>query len=143
MKLDRRKIRGWLGIAIFAAAGLYVVSRMSGREIGFGALFILGAIPAALAFLAIWEFAPRLWRKLFPPPPLWAAPREVSALFEAEAFSALEPRLELLASHERESLWRDRETRQLWLATAFDFEFTENHVYAPVGEPPAWYVTPG
>ena len=127
MKLDRRKIRGWLGIAIFAAAGLYVVSRMSGREIGFGALFILGAIPAALAFLAIWEFAPRLWRKLFPPPPLWA----------------LEPRLELLASHERESLWRDRETRQLWLATAFDFEFTENHVYAPVGEPPAWYVTPG
>lgn len=136
--VDRRRARGWAAVALFAAAAIFVLKDKSARELGVGAAIAVGLVALAFAFLAVWAFAPHLWRRLFPPPPPWVAPRAVSALFEADVFGKLQPRLDLLATRERESLWRDRETRQLWLSTAWDHEFTQNEVFEPVREPPDW-----
>ncbi len=142
MTINRQKAWGWVGIAAFAAAGLFVLKDKSASQLGLAAavflvsLTIVGAAVVA-AFLAR-EGLGRLWKRQFPPPPLWEKPRPVSALFEAELFAPLKPRLDLLEEDGRAALWRDRETGQFWSAFDWDFEFTQETIFTPIATREGW-----
>lgn len=136
MPLNRQKTVGWIGLAIFGAAAAFVLKDKNPGDVLVAFLIFAGCLAVVVAGFLLWEGAGRLWRRINPPPPLWIKPREVSALFDQDLFAALQPRLECLREDGRESLWRDRDTGQLWKAVAWDYEFTENVVYTPVDQIP-------
>lgn len=143
MRLNRQKATGWIGLALFAVAAAYVLKDKNPRHVLGALLIFAGCLAVVVAGFFLWEGAGRLWRKLNPPQPLWIKPREVSALFDQELFAALQPRLDRLQQDGRDSLWRDRETGQLWKAAAWDYEFTENVIYTPVDQIPEEWRHPG
>lgn len=138
MAFDRQKTLGWVGIAVFVAAGVYVLKDKSAWQLGLAAAILFGCLAlVAAAFLAS-EALGRLWKRLFPPPPLWEKPRAVSALFEDALFAPLKPRLDLIEVDGRAALWRDRETGQLWSAFDWDYEFTQETIFTPIATRDEW-----
>ena len=126
-------------LAGFGAAAVYVLKDIPPSHI----LLFLVLFAVAIGFIVLLAWASealeRRRKRLFPPPPLWRKPRPFSALFEAELFAALEPRLGRLAEDQRASLWEDRETGQLWSAYDWDFEFTTDRRFEPIARREDWH----
>ena len=127
-----------LVLAVCATGLFYLVKGIS-PPVRALALLALGLVCSLAVALVLGGNRFALWvKRRFPPRPLWEKPRPVSALFERELFEQLFKRLDLLEREDQASLWRDRESGQLWSAFAWDYEHTAETTFTPLAERSQW-----
>ncbi len=134
----RGRISALLVLVVCATGLFFLLKAMTppARALALSALGLACGLAVA-AVLGGARFA--LWvKRRFPPRPLWEKPRAVSALFERELLDQLLVRLDLLERDDQASLWRDRESGQLWSAFAWDYEHTAETIFTPLAERSQW-----
>ena len=135
----------WLVIAAFTGTWIWLIAdrwRQVGltgllSDAGLVVLVAIGMVSVVAFSLLVGTLAARVRKYLFPIPPPWKEVRIVHQHRDRDDYNLLIARLEKLdqpTSHERVSVYRDRETGQLWQRTEWDVGHSSAGEFVPIDD---------